>query len=159
MSSLYKKLVPTMLGTIAGYAMANGLNRKEIKDRDKKVDKFKGYYNILNEWLSIKLRGDSLSVYFEQKNIKVIAIYGMGELGKRLYEELINSDVIIKYAIDKNVVDKSCELLLVHPESELKPVDAIVVTSVFAFDEIEADLMKKTEAEIISLEDVVYMCN
>ena len=41
-------------------------------------------------------------------------------------------------------------------EDELEPVDAVVVTAITFFNEIEQKLSKKLDCEIISLEDILY---
>ena len=54
-------------------------------------------------WLTININGKSILEYFEKRNIKEIAIYGYGGLGKRLYQELKQQErVKVKYIIDQN---------------------------------------------------------
>ena len=43
-------------------------------------------FKILNKWLNLNHDGKSLQKYFDDNYIKTVAIYGMGELGKRLYD-------------------------------------------------------------------------
>ena len=121
-----------------------------------KVDKFKSYYNMLNQWLLLKQQGKSLTKYFEDKGYKSIAIYGMGEMGNRLYDELLGTDIVVKYAIDKNAANTYSELTVCELEDELETVDAIIVTAIFAFEEIEASVNGVVNYPVISLEDVVY---
>lgn len=146
----------TLIGAAAGALGVNYLKEKEVEKKKVKVDKFKGYYNMLNQWLILKQEGKCLCEYFKANNYKVIAIYGMGEMGSRLYDELKNSDITVKYAVDKNAASTYSELEVIEPENEFEEVDAIVVTATFAFDEIETELRDKVDFPIISLEDVVY---
>ena len=112
---------------------------------------------MLNQWLLLKQEGKSLEKYFAENGYKTIAIYGMGEMGNRLYDELKNSSVVeIKYAIDKNAAGTYSELEVFDPDDEMTEVDAVIVTAIFAFDEIEDELSEKIQCPIISLEDVVY---
>ena len=104
----------------------------------------------------IKNEGKSLTKYFENNGFKKIAIYGMGELGNRLLEELKDSDIEIAYAIDRKAEKIYSDLKVVAVEEELTPVDAIIVTPIFMYDEIEELLMDKVNYPIISLEDVVF---
>ena len=80
----------------------------------------------------------------------------MSYVGERLYDELKDSDIEVKYAIDKNADGIYSDVEIVTPQEELKEVDAIVVTPVFYFDEIVEALEKKTESEVLSLEDILY---
>lgn len=41
-------------------------------------------------------------------------------------------------------------------EDKLEPVDAVVVTAISFFDEIEEALNAKTDCPILSLEDILY---
>jgi ketol-acid reductoisomerase len=100
--------------------------------------------------------GKKLEGYFTDKGYQTIAIYGMGELGNRLYEELKDSNVKIKYAIDKNSDSTYSELDVISIEDEMEAVDAVVVTAFFAFDEIKEELEQSIEYPIISIEDVIY---
>lgn len=119
-----------------------------------RLDKFKGYFYLLNRWLELKESNRSLVTYFHLHNCHRISIYGFGVLGKHLYEELKHSDIEIAYAIDKKT--------MIHPEVEvltaeetLPEVDAVIVTATFEFDEIRESLRERINAPIISLEEIV----
>lgn len=149
-------ILAASLGIAAGVIGVNYFKNKKIVEKTEKVDKFKGYYNLLNQWLQLKNEGKNLHTYFHDYNYKSIAIYGMGELGNRLYEELKDSDIEIKYAIDKNAESTYSELNVIGIEEKYEEVDVIVVTAIFAFDEIEKELSLKVQCPVISLEDIVY---
>ena len=112
--------------------------------------------NVLNQWLLLKNEGKSLADYFVNNSYKNIAVYGMGELGNRLIEELKSSDINVRYGIDKNVQSVYSEIEVIDLESKIENVDVIVVTAVFAFEEIENELSKRTDIPIVSLEEVIY---
>ena len=42
------------------------------------------------------------------------------------------------------------------PDDSLPEVDVIIVTAITFFDEIEELLIQKTDADIISMEDILY---
>ena len=145
-----------LLGAVAGGLGASYIADKQLMKSTKKVDKFKNYYGLLNQWLLLKQEGKSLEDYFKEKGIKTIAIYGMGEMGNRLYDELKGSNIKVKYGIDKESSSVYSELEVIGYEEISEDVDAIVVTAVFAFEEIAAELKNSVSFPIISLEDVVY---
>lgn len=149
-------VIGIITGTIAGGALTLALSGKKVDQKSQKVDKFKGYYNMLNQWLMLKQEGKSLDEYFKQNGYKTIAIYGMGEMGNRLYDELKNSDIEVKYAVDQNAAGTYSELDVIDVEDEYEEVDVIVVTATFAFDEINEELGKKVDFPVVSLDDVVY---
>ncbi len=149
-------VLSTIIGAVAGAAGSGYLGNKQVNLKSEKVDKFKGYYNMLNQWLILKQEGKSLSEYFKANGYKTIAIYGMGEMGNRLYDELKDSEIDVKYAIDKNAASTYSELEVFELEDVLSEVDAIVVTATFAFDAIEEEICTKVGYPVISLDDVVY---
>ncbi|QHQ60687.1 hypothetical protein Ana3638_07795 [Anaerocolumna sedimenticola] len=149
-------LLSLILGTAFGASGVNYLKNKTILEKEKKVDKFKSYYNMLNQWLILKQENKSFEKYFIDNEFKTIAIYGMGEMGNRLYDELKNSNVEVKYAIDKNAESTYSELNVVNLDDDLEEVDVIVVSAIFAFDEIEEQLKDTFDCPIVSLDDVVF---
>lgn len=150
-------VLSSIIGAAVGATGVGYLGNKQIAQKAEKVDKFKGYYNMLNQWLIIKQEGKNLSEYFLKNDYNSIAIYGMGEMGNRLYDELKGTDVKVSYAVDKNAHCAYSELEVLDPdECEYKEVDCIVVTATFAFDEIEEKLEEVISFPIVSLEDVVY---
>lgn len=151
-----KTVMALLSGAATGALLAGKLLNRPVKGQDKKVDKFKSYYNMLNQWLVLKQEGKSLTGYFVDNNINTIAIYGMGEMGNRLYDELKGSGIKVEYAIDKNAESTYSELDIKTLEDELPFVEAIIVTAVFAFDDIEKEISSKVGYKVISLEDVIY---
>ena len=117
-------------------------------------------FHILDKWLQIKNRGDSLITYFEDNSIDRIAIYGLGILGRRLYEELQQGAVEIVCGIDRNAANIHIENLEMRTlEDEFPNVDAVVVTPV-SFYEIEKMISPKAgwRMEVISIEDIIDYC-
>lgn len=145
-----------VIGAIIGGSVMGLLESKSLDRLAEKVDKFKGYYNILNQWIVLKQEGKTLERYFIDHGYKTIAIYGMGEMGNRLYDELKNTSIKVKYAIDKNAEGTYSELKVIDIEDEYEDVDVIVVTATFAFEEISEQLKNKINFPIVSLDDVVY---
>lgn len=150
-------VVSALLGAAAGAAGTNYLNQKTIAQKTEKVDKFKGYYNMLNQWLMLKQEGRSLEKYFVDNGYKTVAIYGMGEMGNRLYDELKDStEVTMKYAVDQNAASTYSEMDVIDKDEDYEEVDVMVVTATFAFDDIAEELSEKVDFPIVSLEDVVF---
>lgn len=149
-------VVGMLFGTIAGAIAAGNIGNKKVLQKEKKIDKFKTYYNILNQWLVLLHENKSVVDFFVKNSYKVVAIYGTGEMGNRLYEELKDSEIEVKYAIDKEPTSTYFELDVKGIDEELESVDVVVVTAVFAYDEILATIEDRFDCPIVSLEDVVY---
>ena len=154
--SVLSTLVGVGIGMISGAAIEKNNSHKEEKKWKQLADKHLALMQLFNQWMVTKQEGKSIVDYFHKESIKSIAIYGMSYVGERLYDELKDSDIEVKYAIDKNADGIYSDVEIVTPQEELKEVDAIVVTPVFYFDEIVEALEKKTESEVLSLEDILY---
>ena len=149
-------LLSALVGAGIGVAGDSYFKSKIISKNNERVNKFKSYYNILNQWLVLLHEGKNIEQYFKKNQYHKIAIYGMGEIGNRLYEELKDSSIEVAYAIDKNAGSAYAHLEVYSLEDEFEEVDAIVVTTAFAFEEIKDKLENKINCPIISLEDVVF---
>lgn len=151
-------LVTGLIGAaVSAGTMLQKFNKK-IDWRDKRIDKFKSYFDIMNKWMMWKHEGRNLCEYFESEGYKKIAVYGMGELGNRLYEELKDTNIKIVFAIDRKSNNVTSEVTVVEPDelNDEFTADVIDVTPIFDYDNIESMLIEKVDIPIISLEEVVY---
>lgn len=144
------------VGAAAGGIAAGTTSAKKIREINEVRAKVHGLYMAFDQWLQIRQEGKTLVEYFTRNGYKTVAVYGMKELGERLCDELKGSEVTVKYAIDKNADSLYADVDVVTPDDELEPVDVIVVTALYYFDEIEEMLSQKVECPIVSLEDVLY---
>lgn len=127
------------------------------KDEYIKPNKYEQYYYLLNKWVELKQKNINIVQYFEDRNCKDIAIYGMGEVGVRLLEELQEKNINIKYVIDQ----KNNPLNLVTNKSINKKIEAdiVVVTPIFAYDSIKKQLKNYCSCPIVSIEEVIFGFN
>lgn len=149
-------LTSAVVGAVAGGVAAKSVSSKKIKQMKESGAKLYELYMAFDQWLQIHQKGKTLVEYFEQNKYKTIAIYGMKELGERLYDELKGSNIKVNYIIDKNADQIYADVDVITPDKKLEPVDAIVVTAIFYFDEIEEMLSEKVDYPIVSLEDILY---
>ena len=80
----------------------------------------------------------------------------MSFAGETLVYELENTSTNVSYGIDRNAKSLYLDVDIVEPDGELEEVDAVVVTAITFFDEIEEMLSAKVDCPIISLEDILY---
>lgn len=114
---------------------------------------------LLNRWLYLKIKGKSLCGYLLERNIRRVAIYGMADLGTRLYEELTNDGILVKYGIDQNPykVDVRNTLLIVDAKGEFDPdIDMVIVTPMLYFDEIKELISSKISCPVMSIKDLIW---
>ncbi len=126
-----------------------------ILDYKNNYRKFNSMYLMLEKWIECNHRKIPLAKYLDDRKIKRIAIYGCGDIGKLLYHDLSKGEIIIAYGIDKNT-DIQYPVNVVSPENIDNTIDAIIVTAVAYFYDIEKNLKNYTNVPIMSLEDIVY---
>ena len=155
-----KKGSISILSALTGAALGAGAVGKiqgDMLNRTKKMsDKHLALFLMMNQWVKIKQENKDLSSYFEKRGFKKIAIYGMSYVGETLVDELKNSNITVLYGIDQKADSIYADVDIVFIEDELQEVDAIVVTAITFFDEIEEKLSEKMDCPIISLEDILY---
>lgn len=149
-------LASAAVGAVAGGAAVGNAAAKKRKKSAENGAKLHALYMAYDQWLQLRQEGKTLVEYFKREGYQTIAIYGMKELGKRLYEELNGSGIKVAYCIDKNADSIYADVDVVTPDEELEPVDVIVVTAIYYFDEIEEMLGEKVDYPVISLEDILY---
>ena len=143
-------------GVAGGAAGIGKLIGNKVNDWQQLSDKHLALFLMMNQWVKVKQDGKNLSDYFEKNEYKKIAIYGMSYVGETLADELKNTATKVVYAIDKKADNMYSDLDIFSPDENLEEVDAVVVTSITFFDEIEAMLEKRLDCPIISLEDILY---
>ena len=146
------------LGVFIFCQLKNWANLKKAeKAQVNKIMKYQSYYYLFGSWMVLRNKGKMLVEYFKNYNLKDVAICGLGRLGLCLYEELKNSDINVKYAIDNKAESYSyLGLKVITPEEHLEAVDVIVITKFIEYKKIVDDLRKKTSCQIVSLEDVIF---
>lgn len=128
--------------------------KKSKKIQHEVNDKYFEYFNLLNKWMRQKEKGISIADKLRQRGIQEVAIYGMGDIAKHLQQELAGTGVIVKYAIDRSV-RSVIEIDTYLPNSELPPVDAVIVTPFLEHDTIYGYLRKKVSCQIIGITELI----
>lgn len=146
-------------GVVLG-ALGVGKTMKEKVDyKSKMSEKHLALYLMMNQWVKVKQGNKSIADYLEKNGYKEIAIYGMNYVGETLMAELANSNIKVKYGIDKNANMIYSDIDVVTPDDVLDSVDAVIVTAITFFDEIEEALFEKMDCPILSMEDILNEIN
>lgn len=152
--------VGIIIGMFLGVIVVNSILRKkhftELLNKEKQISKFKIYYNLLNKWLYLKEKNRSVDGYFEERKYKKIAIYGVGEMGKRLHNELKYTNLEVAFFIDSK--GEGYDGVKIYRSTDVLPnvdVDVVVISVAYAVYEIAEELCEKFKCPIVSIEDVV----
>lgn len=157
MNKKYSSIVSFFAGNLSMLLLHKLRMVKERVNINAAEHKDKKYLKLFDNWLILIERGDGIESFLKEKNIKGIAVYGYGNIGRHLVTQLSDSGIQIKYIIDKNrdgilINDIPCYL----PAKDMPDVDAIIVTPICEYLEIKNSLKKFTQASIISMEDIIY---
>ena len=93
--------------------------------------------------------------------IKKIAIYGAGDMGRLLYEEIKDSDIEVAYFADRNgeglhQVD-DIPVVPLQEIPQMEDVDGMIITPAGNYDAIYKALVKIVpEMRMIYIKDAVY---
>lgn len=154
------KPILTVLSALAGVAIGAGaVGKKSGKDIEKTKamsDKHLSLFLMMNQWVKVKQEGKNLAEYLQKNGYKEIAIYGMSYAGETLVDELKDTEVKVAYGIDRKAEDIYANVEMFSLEDDLARVDAVIVTAITFFDEIEEKLSEKLDCPILSLEDILY---
>lgn len=155
-----KKGLISVVSAVTGAAIGAGALGKVIAGETGKAqamsDKHLALFLMMNRWVEVKQDGKNLADYFRKMGYKDIAIYGMSYAGERLLRELEGSDIHVKCGIDQKADEIYSKVDIITLDETIPQVDAIIVTSVYFFDEIKEKLETLTDKPVVSLEDVLY---
>lgn len=120
------------------------------------LSKFK-YFNVLNSrWLHNIMRGRRIEDYLLRNNFRRVAVYGLGELGRLVCEELKNSEVEVQYIIDRNEKKQYEGIEVVRLSEKMAPVDGIIVTVGEGYGNIEDSIKRVVDYTVLPLEKILF---
>lgn len=153
---IFAAIFQTVIGIYIGTAIVRKGMEKQLANACQLSQKHLKMFLLMNMWINKGQQGKKVVSFFKKEGYKTIAVYGMSYIGKTLLKELKNTDVEILYGIDQKASEMCSEINMVTIEGTLEAVDAIVVTAVGNFYEIEEKLKQKISCPIISIEDILY---
>lgn len=132
--------------------------RRRLNDANRPLLKFKTYYNFLLRWMEEKAAGNSLEEKLLEKELRTVAIYGMGKIGKLVYNELKEGTVQVACIIDRNPIPSPewSNTILATPDETEKYLntDAVLIASIASYQEICNSLHKRGIYQIINLDSL-----
>ena len=124
-------------------------------EAEQDLQKFRMFYRVLTRWM-LNGKQKISSLLADKYHIGTCAIYGYAELGAILRKELRDSEVEVLYVMDKKITKDPGGVLPFHyPSDQLEKPDAVVVTAVFYFEEIQKELTEMGFERVYSLYDLV----
>lgn len=112
--------------------------------------------DIMLKWKQLNQNKILVEQWFVSRGYKKIAVYGLGEIGKALVKEILNSDIEVSYIIDKNINGVSYRgIPVVNLKCVLQEVDCVVVTTMRNFEEVQEEMEKKGRFRLVAFKDMI----
>ena len=119
------------------------------------LGKFRTNYKILSKWVDLQASGElCFKDKLKQMGVGDVAIYGIADLGRKLFVQLQKENVDVRYAIDQYVGSLMGNIKVFRPGEELPEVGVIIVTAYDA-NTIREQLKKYTTNRIVTLNELL----
>lgn len=118
-------------------------------------------FAMLKRWMENRNAGKTFADYFHEYGYRTIGICDAGEIGRLLYEEIKNSDIVVRYFADRNaeglrMIDK-VPVVPLSRISDMEEVDVLAVSPIMDYDAVCSLLAEKDPGiRILSLKEAVY---
>lgn len=114
------------------------------------VNKYKEHSRVMGRMACLGNINERIDRYIKDNSINSIAIYGMGDIAKVIILHIQNER--IRYIIDKNYRRVKSSYPIYGIEEKLPDVDLIIVSLPTLFNVVYKDLVRITNATIISID-------
>ncbi|MCM1231286.1 MAG: hypothetical protein NC489_14290 [Ruminococcus flavefaciens] len=130
-------------------------NRRVLQKKQSAI-----WEELIQEYSNVKRLKTKREIYFqkilEKQGIRTVAIYGAGERGKQICDNLKRVDMEIVFAVDQNPKAVLPGVRMISIDEKFPQVDAIIVTPYGYFEEIKKVLLKKDKTlRLIDLEELI----
>lgn len=140
--------------------MACGILDKNYSiDMNKTSSEYSKLYlqkRLMRRWIFNKTNDIHIKDYINIGEYDSVAIYGMGDIGLLLFHELVEEGIKVKFVIEnrrKILVDG---VSIISSRDKIPKVDIIIITPIDSYIQIVDELKKKTDAEIVSIERIIF---
>lgn len=144
---------------LLAYVACKYLITKQELEREKAgVKRMGGLLALANRIIRANSQGKTISKTIEERGITSVAIYGMGEIGERIMEDiLLNSSVRLLYGIDI----KAAELYMAVPVYTLQQAagiekpDLIILTVSGSNNSLRKEIQEKMSCEVMTIGELL----
>ena len=120
------------------------------------LDKFRKMFFLCDTWMKLNRSGKTISQYLKKNNKMNICIYGVGYIGKALFEELKMNNINVIGAFDRNA--EYIEDIGIKISSQVVPIDdaeLVIVTMVENTSELCTCLLEKMGIPVITISELL----
>lgn len=151
-------IMVAVISFIMGYIVACLIKKRDLGKKEQIYSGIKKNEDVLNQWLVFKQAGIGLDKILKEQNIKTVAIYGMGIMGRHVLRELISSDIVIKYGLDNKKMTPIDGIPVKSLREELEIPDLIInsVLKIPDKENIEKEIQEVVGCRVISLDTLLF---
>lgn len=120
------------------------------------LDKFRKMFFVYDTWMKLSRNGKTISQYLKINNKMNICIYGIGYIGKALFEELKMNHINVVGVFDRNA--EYIEDIGMKISSQVVPIDdaeLVIVTMAENTSELCRCLMEKMGIPVITINELL----
>lgn len=119
------------------------------------LEKYRAMFFLYDKWMHLECYKECLSKYLYQQEIRKVAIYGMGYIGKQLVDRLKGTEILVCGAIDRNAgfIDSEVPVMRIG-EFDKKP-DLIIVTVIENTEKIIQDIEHEINIPAIAIQQLL----
>lgn len=128
---------------------------EDIYEKMELLDKHRKMVLLYDEWMSLNNRGVRLTASIKDRGYHTCAIYGIGAVGKQIYEALEGTDIAVCYFIDRSQPYLGEAVPVYRPEEELPEVDVIILSLVEQEEPVRKLLSEKMNADIWTITELI----
>lgn len=125
--------------------LKESLRRIHIKE----LSNCKKGYVFLRKWMEKVARGINPCSFFNEKNLKTIAIYGVGDIGRCIDVALSQTDIFVSYFIDYNAEYIKCDKKVYTLEDNPNTAEAVVLS-------LNDEVLRKKIEEVLKVPVYLY---
>lgn len=145
-----------LFGMIIAWKQQEKIYKKKLKEISRMSDKHLEMFLMMDKWIQNEMEGKKISTYLRNNGFYNLTIYGMGYIGRTLYEYLKSEGFEINNLIDQSSFKRIDGMTIKKIDDEHVSTDAVIVTAIYYFEELEDKLKTKFKEPVLSLADIIY---
>ena len=127
----------------------------QIATIEAREERYRGYWKTLDKLLLCKEQKIIIADFLRKSGYKKIAIYGLGMVGRHIIADIKPYGANIIFGIDQNEINLEFGFPVYTLEDKLPDVEMIIVSVIYDYQKISELLERKTNAKIISIDELL----
>ncbi len=128
--------------------------QRGLETRLKELDRLKAAEDIYAIWLNARGEKVSVAQMLKLAGYKTVAIYGMGKMGMRLYQE-IKMEIEVKCYIDRNAAYLKADIPIYTLEDDIPQVDLVIIALADREHRIQKDVSNTINCPVKGIEEIL----